>query len=128
FSGDGRTMLAWSVVGPLIEWDLAGKRIARTVSVGDLRISRAALHPDGRQMIVVGTPKFNAQGAGGDPQDLPQPRVLLIDLADPRSEPEVLVLPNGAVAAAALSPDGNTLAAAGLGGVHVIDVSARRKK
>jgi DNA-binding beta-propeller fold protein YncE len=128
FSADGKTMITRSG-GPLLVWDLAGKKVVRTVPVGDLEFGRTALGPDGKRAVVVGMPRFDIKrvGRNPDPHDLPQPRVLLIDLADPRSEPEVHILPSGGVGGVALSPDGNTLAVGGAGAVHLLDVSARRK-
>src|SRR5262249_52410934 len=128
FSADGKTMITRSG-GPLLVWDLAGKKIARTVPVGDMPFGHTALSPDGKRAVVVGMPGFDWKGVGRnpDPHDLPQPRALLIDLANPRSEPEVLILPSGGVGGVALSPDGNTLAVGGAGAVHLVDVSGRRK-
>jgi WD40 repeat protein len=129
FSADG-TALITRCGGPLIVWDLAGRRVGRTVPVADFASGRTMLSPDGKRAMLVGMPKFDAEGAGRDldPRELPQPRVQLVDLAGPGQEPEVLMLPEGVVGGVALSPDGKTLAVGGSGGVHLIDVSARPKE
>jgi WD40 repeat protein len=128
FTPDGKTMLTRHG-GPLIVWDVEGKKVARTVPVGSLQFASTGLSPDGRRAAVAGMPKFDTSLArrGAATADLPQPRLMLIDLVDPKSEPEVLMLPDGAVNALAFSPDGKTLALGAFGGVHLIDLSARPK-
>src|SRR5205085_11044376 len=55
------------------------------------------------------------------PQDYPQPKLHLIDVAaDP---PEVIVCPHGWWGRPAFSPDGTLLAVGGAGATHVFDVS-----
>jgi len=57
-----------------------------------------------------------------DPQDLPQPRVSLLDLAG-TSPPRALIAPHGYIGGLAFSPDGKTLAFGGAGAVHLFDLS-----
>ena len=58
---------------------------------------------------------------GTAPEDLPQPRVSLIDLLGRRA-PRVLVAPHGYPGAVTFSPDGKTLAFGGGGAVHLFDL------
>ncbi len=126
FSADCRSMIT-RAGGPLLVWDLANQKIARTLPIGDLDLGHIARSPDGSRAVVVGTRKSETPAATTDLPDPPQPRVLLVDLVNPQAEPEVLILPHGYVNGVALSPDGNTLAVGSLGGVHLIDVAVRKK-
>jgi WD40 repeat protein len=128
FTPDGKTLIT-RCGGPLILWDMTTDKTVRTVPVGDIEIGRWVVSPDGKRVIMAGMPKYDFRRAFREPDlvDLPQPRVVLIDLADAKSKPEVLMLPDGMLGGVVLSPDGKTLAVGGTGGVHLIDVSARRK-
>lgn len=127
FSADGRTMVT-RCNGPLLVWDVAAKKVVRTVAVADLQFGGMKLCPDGKRVVVAGMPQFDVSrlNRGTDPMDLPQPRLCLIDLADPKGEGEVVVLPNGTTRALAFHPDGKTLAVGSYGGVHLIDLTRRR--
>jgi WD40 repeat protein len=130
FTPDGKTLIT-RCGGPLIVWDLEKRKTVRTVPVGDLPIGRLLLGPDGKRAVLAGMPKFDLRRvilSAPDPEDLPQPRLLVIDLADPKSKPQVLMLPAGMLGGAAYSPDGKMVAVGGAGGAHLIDVSARPKK
>src|SRR5262249_8973925 len=109
FSADGRTMLT-RCAGPLIVWDVAAKKVVRTVEVGELQSGYLALAPDGKRAVVAGMPKFDVPRSARelDPEDLPQPRMYLIDLAEAKAKPELIVLPNGSAAGLAFHPDGKT--------------------
>jgi WD40 repeat protein len=125
FSPDGRTMIT-RCDGPLLVWDLVAKKIVRTVPVGDFQYGLLALSPDGKRAVVSGMPKFDVKSVGRDPdpEDLPQPRVVVVDLTEPKGEPQVLVLPHGpGLVRVAFSPDGRTLAVGSTGGAHLLDVS-----
>lgn len=127
FTADSRTLIT-RCGGPLIVWDVAAGKTLRTVPVGDLQFTRLRLSPDGKRAIVAGMPKYDAKALGrsADPEDLPQERLVVVDLADPKSKPEVMVLPAGMFGGVALSPDGGTLAFGGSGGVHLIDLRAKK--
>jgi WD40 repeat protein len=58
-----------------------------------------------------------------DPEDLPQPRLSLFSLRDPKAKPLVHVLPRGYLGALTFSPDGKMLALGGAGQVHLFDWS-----
>jgi WD40 repeat protein len=127
FTPDGKTMIV-GCGGALIVWDLVKQQTIRTVPVGDIQYAGLQLFPDGKRAVLVGRPKFDVRRPGRtDPYDLPQPRVVLIDL-EGNSKPEVLMLPAGVARLGALSPDGNTLAVGATGGTLLIDVSPRAKK
>lgn len=128
FTPDSRRLIT-RCKGPVLVWDLANKAIARSVPVGELEYARLAMSPDGARVVLAGMPKYDERRAGRshDPRDLPQPRLLLIDLTDSKREPEVLILPEGMVTGLAFHPSGGTLALGAYGGTHLIDLSARSK-
>jgi WD40 repeat protein len=127
FTPDGSTLIT-RCGGPLIVWDVKRRKTVRTVPVGDFQFAYTALSPDGKRAVVAGLPKLDSKvfGRSPDPTDLPQPRLVLIDLADPKSEPQTLMLPVGAVIGLAFRPDGAVVAVGGTGGVHLLDASGRR--
>jgi WD40 repeat protein len=129
FTPDGQTMIT-RCNGRLIVWDMTANRVVRSIDTEDFYVGRSLVSPDGKTVVVAGIPKFDARrlGRSADADDLPQPRLLLIDLADPNSKPQVLMLPNGMLGGAAFSRDGKTLAVGGAGGIHLIDASARSQK
>jgi WD40 repeat protein len=128
FTPDGKKMIT-RCGGPLIVWDMTAQRIVRTVPIGDLGQMRLLLSPDGKRAVVAGTPRYDIRSSrGATVEDPPQSQLKLVDLADAKSKPEVLMLPAGALLGAALSPDGKTVAVGSTGGVHLVDVSAGGRK
>ena len=96
---------------------------------GDLGTTRLLLSPDGKWAVAAGTAWYEVCGIrASGAEDLPQSRLPLINLADQKSKPEVLILPGGVLLSAALSPDGKAVAIGSMGGVHLIGVSAGEKK
>jgi Tol biopolymer transport system component len=65
---------------------------------------------------------LDARGADPDPQDLPQPRVSIIDIAG-QAPTRILVAPHGFQGAIAFSPDGKTLAFGSTGAVRLFDLT-----
>jgi WD40 repeat protein len=125
FSPDGRFVSAIMVKGAAYVWDATNGREVLKHSFGEKGYtSQVAVSPDGRWAAAAGTPGVNAGefGRDPDPADLPQPRVVLYDLATGQAT-ETLVCPPGFPGRVAFSPDGRTLAVGGAGAVHLFDTA-----
>jgi WD40 repeat protein len=125
FSPDGRFVSAITVNGAGHVWDAATGKLRLTHRFGEKGYTpEVVVSPDGRLAAAVGTPGMNASefGRDPDPADLPQPRVVLYDLATGQPV-ETLVCPPGFPGRAAFSPDGKALAVGGSGAVHLFDMS-----
>ena len=126
FTADGKHFLALAD-GQLLVWDVAGRRLQRTIPVGDWWRRRLALSPDGKTLAVAWMPKDRdleselKSGARADQKEFPQPRISLIDLAGDAA-PRTLMAPHGRVCGLAFSPAGNLLAFAGGDAVHLFDL------
>jgi Tol biopolymer transport system component len=125
FTPDGKRFLALDGVGNALVWDVAGQKLQRTLPYGGHRSEwQLAVSPDGKTLAVGWMPKADEDAESTrepDPQDLPQPRVSLLDLAG-NTPPQILIAPHGYVGALAFSPDGKTLAFGGSGAVHLFDL------
>jgi WD40 repeat protein len=124
FTPDGKRYVALDGTGHALVWDVAGRKLERTLSLGfDRQLLQPAIGPDGKTLAVGWMPKSDRglDHWGTAPEDLPQPRVSLIDLSGRRA-PRVLVAPHGYPGAVAFSPDGKTLAFGGAGAVHLFDL------
>jgi WD40 repeat protein len=127
FSPDARFVTAITTKGAGHVWDAATGKMTLTHLFGEKGFTRAmAVSPDGRLAAAVGTPGLNARDFGRDPDpaDLPQPHVVLYDLATQKAV-ETLVCPPGVPGRAVFSPDGTTLAVGGSGAVHLFDLTNR---
>jgi WD40 repeat protein len=125
FTPDGKRFIALDGAGNALAWDVAGQKLERTLPLGGARSAwQLAVRPDGKMLAVGWAPKADEDlqdALEPDPQDLPQPRVSLLDLAG-TAPPRVLVAPPGYVGGVAFSPDGNLLAFGGAGAVHLFDL------
>jgi WD40 repeat protein len=126
FTPDGKRFVALDGVGNALVSDVTGGKVERTLSFGrDPWTSRLAISPDGKTVAVGWMPRGDKESESArepDPQDLPQPRVSLLDLAG-NAPPRVLFAPHGYVGGLAFSPDGKMLAFGGSGAVHLFDLS-----
>jgi WD40 repeat protein len=123
---DGKRYVLLDGVGNALVWNVAEKKLERTLPMGDGRQSwRLAVSPDSETLAVAWAPKGDADienAQDPDPRDLPQPRVSLIDLSG-KSPPRVFITPHGYnVGGLTFSPDSKTLAVGGAGAVHLFDV------
>jgi WD40 repeat protein len=127
FLPDGKRLLAVAK-DTVYLWNLANRKpekVWRLDTPG--RVFRLAVAADGVRIAAATwfiPPELkDARDEAVTPQDYPQPRVFLIDVA--RDKPEMIVCPHGWWGQPAFSPDGQWLAVGGAGAVHVFDVAKR---
>jgi WD40 repeat protein len=129
FTPDGKHYVAIDGVGNALLWNVAERRVERTLPVGgDQAGGHLAVSPDGTILAVGWMPKLDAELAEQpepDPDDLPQPRVSLIDLSG-KTPPRILIAPHGYLGNIAFSPDGRLLAFGGAGAVHLFDLNPKQ--
>lgn len=126
FTPDGKWFLIMDGDHQILVWDVSGRKLARVLPSGASRAcSRMAVSPDGKTLAIAWAPRADESVESQndpDPQDLPQPRVTLIDLTD-HTPPRVLVAPHAYLGALKFSPDGKVLALGGAGAVHLFDLT-----
>jgi len=125
FTPDGKLFQTTDGKGTVRLWDVAAKKVVRTIAHGE-RSWMQAISPDSKWLAVAWMPKWDEDQAGSrepDPADLPQPRVTLYDLTDEAAKPVTMIAPHGFVGGMAFRPDGKQLAFGSAGGVHLFDLS-----
>ena len=126
FTRDGKLFVVPDFSGNILVWDVIGRRVKATIPTGsDWHAWDPAVSPDGNVVAIGWMPKLNKKlglGRNTDPQDLPQPRIALIDLTG-KASTRVLIAPHGYALRCAFSPDGKTLAVGSQGAVHLFDLT-----
>ena len=125
-SPDGQTVVVSTFSRPVIDEerliivDIAKKTWKMIdVSPGAL-VQEPLFHPSGKWLVVPTQVLAKGRQREPDIEDLPQPRIQLLDLATGEIL-ETLIGPPGIIASSVFSPDGNTMATSGKGAVLLWD-------
>ena len=91
--------------------------------IADRNYGQQLFSPDGKHLLALWQPagEEHRSPALPDPVDVPQPRLSIFLLRDPKAKPRLHFLPPGYLGAMAFSPDGKMLAIGGAGEVHLLD-------
>ena len=129
-SPDGRTLVTTNRggyqgrAGKLFLFDLPRRRLVAEIPLGEKTyVGEPIFSPNGK-WIAVPTQAWpdGPRRDKTDPEDLPQPRICLVEAATGVVR-ETLITPPGIVVCGCFSPDGKTLATSGVGKVLLWDLS-----
>lgn len=126
FSPDGRTTANtnWrGKEGKLYMFDIDGPKLTKTISLGEKTMAfQPAFSPDGRWLAVPTQVFPDENDRDPKPEDLPQPRIQLVEIATGIVR-ETIIGPPATISKVAFSPDGKTLATDGNGKVLLWDMT-----
>ncbi len=132
FTPDSKQFLILDGKNDLQIWDVAAKKVARTIPVSIAGQNwRVAVSADSRWVAYPWMPKYESKNLPSrttDPNEEPQTHIALVNLVDPNIKPIELIAPRGTAGAIAFRPDGKELALGSTGGVHLFDLTKLGKK
>jgi WD40 repeat protein len=124
-SPDGQLLLAKNWRGTkskLYFFDVPNRKLVKTIVLGEKSFVRPPVFSPDRKWIAVTTQVFPTDVRGPAVEDVPQPRILLIDAVAGEVR-ETILAPQGFATSACFSPDGKTLATGGYGKVLLWDLT-----